>query len=85
MHSDSKNFTRRSGDSKGFARNNPNMNFKFEHLNEMVTTLRRENDSLKKKMKKHKKRKSKTAKNLQRQLVKLLEGQFLIFDSIFFE
>lgn len=80
-HSDTKDFGRRSGDSKEFARN---MNSNFEHLTETMTSLRRENDSLKKKLKKHKKNKSKTAKDLQKRLLKLLEGELNNFKLLIF-
>lgn len=82
-HSDSKDFTRRSGDSKEFTRNHANMNFNFDNLTETMTSLRRENDSLKKKLKKHKKSKSKTAKDLQKRLLKLLEGKLINLNYYF--
>lgn len=75
VHSDSKDFVRRPDDSNELARNNANVNFNHVHLTETMTSLRRENDSLKKKLKKHKKNNAKMAKDLQKRLVKLLEGQ----------
>lgn len=80
MHSDSKDFARHFGDSNGSVRNNANMNFHPEHVME---TLRRENCSLIKKVKKHKKNKSKMDKKLQERLVKLLEGELNTVNSIF--
>lgn len=72
VHSDSKDFARRSVDLNGPVRNNANMNFHSEYVTE---TLRRENYSLMKKVKKYKKIKSKTDKKMQERLMKLLEGQ----------
>lgn len=68
-HSDSKDFSHHTDESK--EQNNVN----FVRLNETVAVLHHKNASLKKKVKKHKKDKSKAVDHLKTQLVKLLEGQ----------
>lgn len=75
----SNGFVPRPMDSKDFFRANSNSTMNID-LTETLTTMRHKNASLVKKLKKYKKDKSKTAKNLQKQLVKLLEGQLKLFD-----
>lgn len=74
-HSDSKDSIHRTADTKESVWADAHNNANFIHLNETVTSLRRKNASLKKKLKKYKKDKSKALHQLQNQLVKLLEGQ----------
>lgn len=73
QHSDSKDFMNHTSNSKNDVRGNGHEN--YLHLSETVTSLRGKYDSLKKKLKKHKKDKLKAVHHLQVQLVKLLEGQ----------
>lgn len=80
VHSDSKDFTQHSNHSKEFGRQNASTYFNFQHVNE---TLRQENYSLKKKLKKHKKNKLKVHKELQDRLVKLLEGELIGLSTFF--
>lgn len=80
VHSDSKDFARRSVDSNGSVHHNATMNLHSEHVTEM---LRRENSSLIKKVKKYKKSKSKMDKKLQERVMKLLEGQLNTNNSLF--